>query len=116
MNSSKAVGCTAQPQLTSEPMHYRHPTKPYQVTVVLLPGVELSGTYHPEQRGDRDTPPVSSHVNASSLKISGPPHLVRNWIAEFDKSTFDAPDWLESMAEDLRTKHEEYLDNLGEYP
>jgi hypothetical protein len=92
--------------------HYQ----PYEISTVLLPGVELSGTYYPAQSGDRDTPAVASHVPTHSLKVIGPPHLVREWISDLDEDRFDDPLWLESMADDLRTNHEEYIEHLGEYP
>ncbi len=80
----------------------------------LTAGVVLQGTIHAAQRGDRDTPPVTSYVDPDSLEITGRPDRVALWLID---SNITAPDslsseeecaaFLENLASQLRDHHEE---------
>jgi hypothetical protein len=97
-------------------MKHIHNTDPYEVSIDLLPGLELSGTYHPEQPGDRDTPAVGSYVDVDSLTISGRPDLVAEWAEGWGDGD-DPNGWkLNNLADDLRQNHEEKNEiDLNEY-
>lgn len=77
-------------------------------------GVEISGMYHPAQRGDRDTPAVHSWVDPDSIKITGRPDRVAYWFYDsgvspgrWDEAASLRGAFMHDLAEDLRIRHEE---------